>query len=141
MSASAESISRFVAAALVAAVIPLTPTAPASGVEDPVAFCDVSNDTYYADAVAWAGASGITTGVTDIRFAPNAPTTRGQIITFLFRFLTWEQNGTSPPSDGPNPFTDVVPGAYYERPVRWALAAGVTTGNASRAAHSCQEPR
>ena len=31
-------------------------------------------------------------------------------------------------SDGPNPFADVPTGAFYERAVRWAVAAGVTSG-------------
>ena len=48
-------------------------------------FTDVPANSYYTGAVAWAAANGITTGVTKDQFAPDAPCTRGQIVTFLFR--------------------------------------------------------
>mgnify|MGYP000765831532 FL=1 len=48
-------------------------------------FGDVAADEYYANAVAWAVRSGITTGTGNGKFAPNAPCTRGQIVTFLYR--------------------------------------------------------
>ena len=48
-------------------------------------FEDVSANAYYADAVLWAVDSGITTGKTATRFAPNDTCTRGQGVTFLYR--------------------------------------------------------
>lgn len=48
-------------------------------------FGDVAADEYYANAVAWAVQNGITTGTGNGKFAPNAPCTRGQIVTFLYR--------------------------------------------------------
>ena len=48
-------------------------------------FSDVAADEYYANAVAWAVRSGITTGTGNGKFTPNAPCTRGQIVTFLYR--------------------------------------------------------
>lgn len=48
-------------------------------------FSDVAADEYYANAVAWAVRSGITIGTGNGKFAPNAPCTRGQIVTFLYR--------------------------------------------------------
>lgn len=48
-------------------------------------FSDVAADEYYANAVAWAVRSGITTGTGNGKFAPNADCTRGQIVTFLYR--------------------------------------------------------
>ena len=48
-------------------------------------FGDVAADEYYANAVAWAVRSGITTGTGNGKFTPNAPCTRGQIVTFLYR--------------------------------------------------------
>ena len=48
-------------------------------------FTDVSADSYYAQAVAWAIENGITTGVGGGRFDPNSTCTRGQIATFLYR--------------------------------------------------------
>ena len=48
-------------------------------------FADVSADSYYAQAVAWAVENGITTGIGGGRFAPNSTCTRAQIVTFLYR--------------------------------------------------------
>ena len=50
-------------------------------------FADVPADSYYAQAVAWAVENGITTGVGDGRFDPNSACTRGQIATFLYRYM------------------------------------------------------
>ena len=50
-------------------------------------FTDVSADAYYAEAVQWAVENGITDGVGDNRFAPDATCTRAQIVTFLYRFF------------------------------------------------------
>lgn len=48
-------------------------------------FTDVPADSYYAQAVAWAAANGITTGVGSGRFDPEAPCTRAQLATFLYQ--------------------------------------------------------
>lgn len=48
-------------------------------------FTDVAADAYYADAVSWAKTAGITAGVGNNSFNPNAYCTRGQIVTFLHR--------------------------------------------------------
>lgn len=50
-------------------------------------FADVSSGAYYADAVAWAVSQGITQGTTATAFSPGNPCTRGQIVTFLYRYL------------------------------------------------------
>ena len=49
-------------------------------------FADVEDGAWYADAVAWAAAQGITAGVSADAFGPNASCTRAQIVTFLYRF-------------------------------------------------------
>ena len=48
-------------------------------------FRDVPKNAYYADAVAWAAANGITTGIGGGLFGPDNDCTRAQIVTFLFR--------------------------------------------------------
>lgn len=50
-----------------------------------VRFADVPENAYYASAVQWAAANGITNGVNAQMFSPDAPCTRAQIVTFLFR--------------------------------------------------------
>ena len=49
-------------------------------------FADVQPGAYYAKAVAWAVENGVTAGVSRTSFAPERICTRGQIITFLYRF-------------------------------------------------------
>ena len=58
---------------------------PAAG--GSASFADVPADSYYAQAVAWAIENGITAGVGNGRFDPNATCTRGQIATFLWRAM------------------------------------------------------
>ena len=48
-------------------------------------FSDVPTDSYFADAVAWAAANGVTEGIGGGLFAPDNDCTRGQIVSFLFR--------------------------------------------------------
>lgn len=48
-------------------------------------FIDVPADAYYAQAVAWAAANGVTNGVSEELFAPDSACTRVQIVTFLYR--------------------------------------------------------
>ena len=50
-------------------------------------FTDVSPDAYYYDAVLWAVENGITSGMGNGKFAPDAACTRGQIVTFLYRTM------------------------------------------------------
>ena len=51
------------------------------------AFTDVSSSDYYSDAVTWAFQQGITKGATDTTYEPEASCTRGQMVTFLYRYL------------------------------------------------------
>ena len=48
-------------------------------------FSDVPTDSYFADAVAWAAANGVTEGIGGGLFGPDNDCTRGQIVTFLYR--------------------------------------------------------
>ena len=95
-----------------------------SGTEEtPVRFTDVPDGAYYADAVRWAVENGITTGTGENTFSPDAPCTRAQMVTFL-----WRANGSPEPKDSGNRFSDVSAGAYYYKAVLWAVENGITTG-------------
>lgn len=101
----------------------------AAGCPEPTAmssFSDVSADSYYAKAVAWAVENGITSGVGDNRFAPDAECSRGQIVTFLYRF-----NGMDTMNIKDNPFTDVAEGSFYYDAVLWAYENGITSGTSA----------
>ena len=85
-------------------------------------FADVSTDAYYYEAVKWAAKNGITGGVGNGLFAPDAPCTRAQIVTFL-----WRAAGSPEPKNASS-FSDVPASAYYARSVAWAVENGITTG-------------
>lgn len=56
-------------------------------VEDADGFDDVDPAAYYAKAVAWAAAQGITDGTGERTFSPDETCTRAQIVTFMYRAL------------------------------------------------------
>lgn len=58
---------------------------PMVAAENP--FMDVNAADYYHDAVLWAAENGITGGTGANTFSPDAPCTRAQIVTFLYRAL------------------------------------------------------
>ena len=89
-------------------------------------FADVKSDTFYYDAVLWAVEQGITSGTSKTAFSPNSTCTRGQIVTFLWRFA-----GQPNASTTNNPFADVKAGAYFEKAVLWAAETGVTAGTSA----------
>ena len=84
-------------------------------------FSDVSADSYYAKAVAWAVENGITTGTGDGKFSPDATCTREQSVTFLFRAI-------GKLVDSKAEFSDVLTDSYYANAVAWAVENGVTNG-------------
>ena len=85
-------------------------------------FVDVSASDYYYDAVLWAAVNGITSGVDALHFAPDAPCTRGQIVTFL-----WRAAG-SPEPQTMSGFADVAADSYCAKAVAWAVERGITSG-------------
>ena len=99
----------------------------AAGSPEPKAmssFTDVPASAYYAKAVAWAVENGITNGMTETTFEPDATCTRGQSVTFLYRALKGTASGSAN-------FTDVAPDAFYADAVNWAVANGVTNGTSN----------
>ena len=52
-----------------------------------MAFTDVKADSYYYKAVLWAVENGVTTGASATTFDPAGDCTRGQIVTFLYRYM------------------------------------------------------
>ena len=95
-----------------------------AGTKNP--FQDVKADQYYYKAVLWAVENGVTAGTSTVKFSPNTSCTRGQIVTFLYRFA--EKPAVS---ETVNPFKDVAAGQYYYEAVLWAVQNGVTAGTSS----------
>ena len=88
-------------------------------------FVDVKTGDYFYDAVLWAVGKGITNGTSAETFSPEAPCTRAQIVTFL-----WRAAG-SPVLNYAMDLSDVAGDAYYAEAVRWALSEGITTGTSA----------
>ena len=88
-------------------------------------FTDVKKSSYYAKAVLWAVEKQITAGVSATAFEPDQPCTRGQAMTFLWRYAGM------PEGNGSNPFKDIPDKKYYTAPVKWAFGYGVTSGTSA----------
>ena len=85
-------------------------------------FVDVKASDYFYDAVLWAAEKGVTSGADALHFNPNAPCTRAQIVTFL-----WRAAG-SPAPKNMSSFADVPADAFYAKAVAWAVENGITGG-------------
>ena len=86
-------------------------------------FRDVQAGSYYYEPVLWAMDRGITTGASESLFRPKDPCTRGQVVTFLWRYAG------SPGSKGVDcPFTDVDQDSFCRSAVVWALSKGIAKG-------------
>ena len=96
---------------------------PGDDITPLVNFTDVPAGAYYADAVKWAVAEGITSGTSPTTFSPNNGCTRAQMVTFL-----WRAAGCPEPESDYGPFRDVPKDAYYRKAVLWAAGEGITSG-------------
>lgn len=94
-------------------------------------FEDVASGTWYTEAVRWAAAEGIVTGTSATTFAPDAPVTREQFATILYRYA--QQSGADV-SVGENTnilsYADALDVSEYAIPaMQWACGAGVIEGS------------
>lgn len=88
-------------------------------------FADVAADAWYADAVQYVFENGMMSGTSETDFSPNLTTTRGMIMTILYRL-----EGT-PDLSNENlgyPYADVDANAYYADAVYWARQNGIVSG-------------
>lgn len=90
-------------------------------------FNDVTARDYFYDAVKWAVDQGITSGTSRYTFSPDAPCTRAQVVTFL-----WRAAGCPQPVSKVNPFTDVRADDYFYTAVLWAVENGITNGTSAK---------
>lgn len=105
--------------------VEITPSFVKQAEEPRRVFADVKTGDYFYDAVQWAVGKGITNGTSAETFSPEAPCTRAQIVTFL-----WRAAG-SPVVNYAMDLSDVAGDAYYAEAVRWALSVGITTGTSA----------
>lgn len=86
-------------------------------------FKDVDAKQFYYEPILWAVDEGITSGYNAEKFGPDDVCTRGQIVTFLWRYM-----GQIAPASDKHSFEDLGYGEYYYEPVLWAVENGITTG-------------
>jgi hypothetical protein len=89
-------------------------------------FKDVSKSDWFYDAIQWASANGIASGVGDGYFEPNTPVTREQVAQFLYNY-----NG-KPSVSGNLPFSDAdkVSG-WAKNAMLWAYQNKIINGTTS----------
>ena len=87
-------------------------------------FADVSANAWYHDAVVFVYSRGLMSGThtNPMQFSPNAPLTRGMVVTVLHRYLG------SPNANTANPFSDIANETWYTDAVRWAAENNIVSG-------------
>lgn len=99
----------------------------------PLRFSDVpALAPFYAD-IMWMAYAGITTGLPDGSFAPNATVQRQAMAAFLYRYLD-RPLGDHPPCVSA-PYNDVPIGAPFCGEIAWMKTTGITTGYADGGFH------
>lgn len=84
-------------------------------------FADVAKGSWYYEGVRYAYENGLMSGTGEGTFSPDLPTSRGMLVTILYRLA-------GSPAAGSASFTDVVKGQWYADGVAWASANGVVSG-------------
>ncbi len=89
-----------------------------------------SNSWYY-NAMLWAYQNKITTGQTATTFAAMETCTRAEVVTFIYRFYLYCNDGTPVDATGSSPFEDAentAANSWFYDAMIWAKNTGVTTG-------------
>lgn len=84
-------------------------------------FADVAKGSWYYEGVRYAYENGLMSGTGEGTFSPDLPTSRGMLVTILYRLA-------GSPAAGSASFTDVAQGQWYADGVAWASANGVVSG-------------
>ena len=104
-------------------------------------FTDVKEGRYYTEAVSWAAEQGLAQGVTETRFVPEAPATREQLVTFLYRYAAMHGVDTAAGGSLSN-FPDASSvSEYAQQPMLWAVQTGLLQGMDGRLAPKASATR
>ena len=85
-------------------------------------FLDVRREDWFYSDVRYVVEHGLFHGTTQDLFSPNAPMTRGMLVTVLYRLAG------SPKATENSGFADVAAGKYYTDAVAWAAESGIVSG-------------
>ena len=96
-----------------------------------VTFPDVAPGAYYEKAVIWASQNSIVSGYTDGTFRPDAPVTREQLASILYRYTRYRGLDVSAGETADlSGYADVRAISDYALPaMRWACGAGILQGS------------
>lgn len=87
----------------------------------------MAEGAWYYDSIKYVYSNGMMVGIGDTKFSPDTTTTRGMIVTILYR-LEGE-----PAVAGTSSFNDVASGRWYANAVKWAaeneIVGGYGNGN------------
>ncbi|MBE6032183.1 MAG: S-layer homology domain-containing protein, partial [Clostridiales bacterium] len=90
-------------------------------------FRDLKPGAWYEEGIQFVLERGLMNGTSEDLFSPNAPTTRGMIVTIL-----WRMDGEPVYGQGKSgTFVDVPEYQWYTEAVEWAAANGIVTGYAN----------
>ena len=103
------------------------PAAVFAAGEQSLPFTDVKEADWFYDSVQYVYENQMMSGTGDDVFTPDAATTRGMIVTILYRM---EGN---PATDSDAKFTDVSAGQYYAEAAAWANEKNIVNGYGSGA--------
>ncbi|MDO5441906.1 MAG: S-layer homology domain-containing protein [Bacillota bacterium] len=90
--------------------------------DDDIKFADIKSTDYFYNAVVWGWNMGIVSGKSETKFAPDDDVSRGEAVTFIYRYAKVAGGDLS------NPFTDLKAGEFYYYPVLWAANNEITSG-------------
>ena len=102
---------------LIAGFVPVGAAAAGS-----LPFTDVPEGTWYRSSVEYVYKNNIMSGTAADKFSPSLTTTRGMIVTILYRLAG------SPETAAWSPFQDVTSDQYYAEPIAWAAWNGIVNG-------------
>ena len=91
-------------------------------------FTDVDMERFYGKAVVWAAKNGIAKGVNTTVFAPHAPVTREQMVTFLYRYANLAGEDVTGDYDLTEFGDHGAIHNYAKEPLAWAVDKGLVTG-------------
>ena len=94
------------------------------------AFSDVKPGAYYEKAVVWASQNNIVSGYTDGTFRPDAPVTREQLASILYRYTLYRgQDVSAGETTSLTGYGDAQAVSSYALPaMRWACGTGILQG-------------
>ena len=85
-------------------------------------FTDIEKSDWFYDAVKYVSEAGLMGGTSETTFGPGLSTTRGMIVTILWRL------DSKPEAADTSSFSDVPTDKYYAKAVAWAEANGIVLG-------------